>query len=185
MAEIFFLFSIGDPSIPDKALRLGYSLLVNKDYNIGEDLILITCDQMANVNLYRRFYVLPDSSFNDEFSRGHGTKKTGKDFQYIMDRVGAAAIDLTLYKTPSVNREVCVGSLAFQSRTYPAESEPLEPRPSSFAEVFESLRIYIRQSTEPISNGKTPRTVYAFPNALSLMREDASLAPWPSLHIMS
>jgi hypothetical protein len=182
MAEIFFFFAADDPSVAVEALRLGNFLLVNKDYGPDEDLIFVSAASNVDACSFQRFFILPDDADVSEISLGDGTKKGGRKFRYIKDRIGAAAIDLILSSKPSEG-EVCVGSLAFQARTYPSENEPLELRPLVFSKVFQSLRSYIKQSAEPVSNGKTPKTVYVFPKALELLRQNPSRSPWLSLRV--
>jgi hypothetical protein len=114
---------------------------------------------------------------------GSGNKVSdGKNFRYIKDRVGAAAIFLSL-NTKFAEDEVSVGSLEFQVRTYPSDGGPLEPRPPSFSSAFRSLSSFIKKSAQPVSNKLFPKTVYVFPHALALLREDFSRSPWPSLEI--
>lgn len=184
MQEIFFFFSVGDPSVALEALRLGNSLVVNKHYDPDEDLLVLSTGSNVGTSSFRRFFVLPDGRYLSEISLGDGVKKDGTKFRYIMDRIGAAAIDLTLYNKP-LEGEVCVGSLAFQARTYRSEDEPLEPRPAIFSNAFQNLRSFIKQLAQPVSNGKTPRTVYVFPEAMRLLEHDFSRSPWPSLQISS
>lgn len=182
MSEIFFFFSVCDPSVPREALRLGNYLLVNKDYSPSESLMTFSEVSNDDINVFRRFYVLPSEAFLSEIALRQSTKRTGEKFLYITDRIGAAAIDLILYEKPSEG-EVCVGSLGFQARTYPSETEPLAPRPKEFSEAFRSLSSYIRRSAERISNSNTPKTVYVFPNAMKLIRQDISRSPWSSIEI--
>ena len=183
MPEVFFFFSTNDLSVPIEALRLGNSLLVNKGYDLDEDLIIISPTSDADIDLFRRFYVLPEYRFISEISMDDVVKDDDDSVRYIMQRVGAAAIDLILYKKPSSEREVCVGSLGFHARTYRSVDEPLEPRPQAFSRAFQSLRSYIKRSAQPVSNRKFPKTVYVFPQAMALLRQDFSRSPWPSLEI--
>lgn len=182
MPEIFFFYSVDDPLVSLKALHLGHSLLVNKDYSPNESLILLSAASNTKIHLFNRFYILPDERFFSEISTRKVTKEGGGDFYYISDRVGAAAIDLILYSKPCEG-EVCVGSLGYQVRTYPSDSEPLEPRPPSFSSAFRSLSSFIKRSAQPVSNKKFPKTVYIFPHAMALLRQDFSRSPWPSLNL--
>lgn len=182
VAEMFFLFSAGDPSVVLEALRLGQTLIVNKDYRIGEDIVALTNKSNLDVDLFRRFYVLPDATFISELEMDEGNKRETGKYRYLMDRVGAASIDLILYKKP-MDGEVCVGSLAFQKKTYRTKYGSLEPRPAAFSDSFFVISSYIKQSTQPITNQKTPKTVHAFPRALSLLRQDPFCSPWSSLDL--
>ena len=182
MSEITFFYSINDPSIVQEAQRLGNHLVVNKDYALLEELIIISPNSNVDDGSFNRFYILPSAQFASELSTSQLTKYDGRDFYYIKDRIGAAAIDLILYKKPSEGK-VCVGSLGFQARTYPSVAEPLESRPPVFSDVFRSLRLFIKRSAQPVPNKLFPKTVYVFPQAMTLLREDFSRSPWPTIEI--
>lgn len=183
MSEVFFFFSANDPSIAVEALRLGNHLIVNKAYEENEGLIIISSMPNIELELFRRFYIIPSNHFVSEISMDDAAKNDDDSVRYIMQRVGAAAIDLILYRNPSSEDEVCVGSLGFYARTYRSAGEPLEPRPAIFSRTFQSLLSYIRRSAQPVSNAKSPKTVYVFPQAMALLRQDFSRSPWPSLKI--
>lgn len=182
MSEIFFLFSRSDPSLLDKVQHFGAYLIVNRQYRHHESLEVITEASKLSDSGFNRFYILPEIILADHIVLNEGTKPSGEKFQYIMDRVGAAALDLTLYDTPAEG-EVAVGSLAFHQRIYSSDTEPLQPSPSEFASLFRKLRACIRQSASPIQNSKTPKTVFAFPGALAIMQRDPTRSPWASLSI--
>lgn len=183
MSEVFFFFSAGDPSIPSEAISQGNLLLVNKRYKSNEELIVISKNTNENIDLFRRFYVLPSRTFVGEISMDDKIADDSDRERYIMQRIGAAAIDLILYKNPSSAIEVCVGSLGYHSRTYRSLSEPLEPRPPAFASAFKSLSSFIKRSATPVSNRLSPKTVYVFPEAMALLRQDFLRSPWPSLEM--
>ena len=183
MPDLVFLYSADDSSVVLEALRLGNLLVVKRDYELGENLLVLSDASNAVSHSFSHFYVLPDDRFISEISMGKGTKaKTGKNFCYIKDRNGSAAIILSQNTKPSKG-EVCVGSLEFAARTYPSDSEPLQPRPPVFSQAFRRLSSFIRRSAQPVSNKLYPKTVYVFPEAMALLREDISRSPWPSLQI--
>lgn len=182
MKEIFFFFTVGDPSIADEALTMGYDLLANIQYKLDQDLLRFSGRMSFDESLCRRFYVIPNDQINEEFVTGVGIKKDGSSFRYIKDRVGAASIDLSFYSWPS-DGEISVGSLSFQSTTYHAKCEKLEARPHSFSEAFRNLSSFIKQLAYPVANMKTPKSVFAFPSALSILQKDISRSPWPSIRI--
>jgi len=183
MPDVFFFYSLNDPSVALESLRLGHSLLVNKDYGPSEDLIVLSASSKTDPHSFHSLYVLPDDRFMSEISMGNGCKiRSSKDFCYIKDRNGAAAIILILNTKPSEG-EVSVGSLEFQVRTYPSDNEPLELRPPIFSSAFRSLSSFIKRSAQPVSNAKFPKKVYVFPQAMALLRQDFSRSPWPSLNI--
>jgi len=183
MPEVFFFFSADDHSVAVEALGRGNSLVVNKGYELGEDLITVSPSSGNDIDLFRRFYILPEEHFVSEISMDDVVKDDDDSVRYIMQRVGAAAIDLILYKKPSSESEVCVGSLGFHARTYRSVDGPLEPRPKTFSRSFRNLRSFIKQSAQPVSNKLSPKTVYVFPQAMALLRQDFSRSPWPSLEI--
>ena len=182
MSELFFLFSCSDPFFLDKVQRLGACLIANRQYRLRERLEIVTDASKLSESGCNRFYILPEIILADHIFFNEGTKPSGEKFRYIMDRVGAAALDLTLYNTPAEG-EVAVGSLAFHRRIYSSDTEPLQPSPSEFASLFRKLRACIRQSASPIQNSKTPKTVFAFPGALAIMQRDPTRSPWASLSI--
>lgn len=179
--EIFFFSSIQDGSVAQEAIRLGSYLVVNKDYGVDENLIALSADSRVDTGSFHRFFILPSDDYMSEIFLGTGTRK-GEGFRYIKDRVGAAAIDLIVYNRPS-GSEVFVGSLAFHPRTYPSPNDPLELRPPIFSKIYQSLRSFIKRSAQPISNQKTPKTVYVFPKAFELLKEDPLRSPWSTLRI--
>lgn len=183
MPDLVFLYSADDTSVALEALRLGNLLVVKRDYGLGEGLFVVSEPLDAVSHSFCHFYVLPDERFISEISMGKGIKaKTGKNFCYIKDRNGSAAIILSQNTKPSKG-EVCVGSLEFAARTYPSDSEPLQPRPPVFSQAFRRLRSFIRRSAQPVSNKLYPKTVYVFPQAMELLREDFSRSPWPTIEI--
>lgn len=183
MPDLVFFYSSNDPTVAGEALRLGYFLVEKKHYNLDEELILLSATSNGDPHLFCHFYVLPEARFISEISMGSATEvRSGKDFRYIKDRNGAAAILLSLNTRPSEG-EVSVGSLEFSVRTYPSDSEPLEPRPPIFSSVFRNLRSFVKRSAQPVSNKLFPKTVYVFPQAMSLLRQDFSRSPWSSLEI--
>lgn len=173
MPEITFFFSVDDPSLVLEGIAPGNYLLVNKHYDENEDLIVLSTASKADTCSFSRFFVLPDDQFISEISISNVTKDGGEKFYYIRDRVGAGAIDLILYSRPSEG-EVCVGSLGFHVRTYRSVNEPLEPRPPVFSSAFRSLSSFIKRSAQPVPNKLFPKTVYVFPQAMALLRQDFS-----------
>lgn len=182
MTELFFFFSSHDPSVVKIALSLGYSLVVNKDYEPDEPLATISEPLTGDEEPFRRFYVLPDLSFISEISIRCGTRGAGRKFNYIEDRVGAAAIDLVFYGA-SLQDKIRAGSISFQKKTYKIDDSSLSNIPDVFDSSYTAICSYIKGSTSKISNSKTPHNIYVFPDAFLLLKEDLSRSPWSSVKI--
>ena len=182
MQEVFFFFSIQDISVALEALRLGNLLVVNGRYRLDEELIVLMGSSNVPLDIFHRFFVIPDSKYLSELFLCEGVREDGTEFRYIMDRIGAAAVKLTLYDTP-LEGAVCVGSLGFQARTYSSPDGPLDPRPIIFSNTFRDIRSFIKKNAQPVPSGNTPKTVYVFPKALDILQKDFSRSPWKSLQI--
>lgn len=177
MTELFFFYSLDDPSVIDYILSNGYILVVNEDYYDGKRLKIYS----KKVNkLYKRYFILPNRKFISNLSVRSSTKNSGKKFNYIQDRVGSASIDLIFYTNPN-EFNICVGSLSFQTKTYDVNDGTLRICPEEFSKTHRDISSYIKNFAQKISNQKTPKTVYVFPHAMAIIRGDFSRSPWPSI----
>lgn len=182
MSELFFFFSADDLSIPNLVLNLGYSLVVNRHYDLHQPLLIISDPCSGDELNFRRFYVLPELIFGSDMSIETCTRDGGTKFRYIQDHVGAAVLDLILYAMPTDNR-VCVGSVAIHRNNYKYDDLTLVKTPDIYIEAYRNICGKIKLLTKKMSNRRKPSNVYIFPAAMELLLADVSRLPWPSVNI--